>query len=212
MYLPTKRIFDLISSLLVLFILLPVLLLIALINVVDGRGRIFYSQVRVGKDGKLFKILKFRSMHPNSAKSEELPIGDDQSITAFGGFLRKSKLDELPQLLNVISGNMSVVGPRPEVESFVKLYSEEQRYILSVKPGLTDIASIIFINEYKILCASKSPKDTYIQEIMPEKLRLSLLYIEKRSFWFDIKLIFITLGRIIFRSQNHLSIANWHFE
>jgi lipopolysaccharide/colanic/teichoic acid biosynthesis glycosyltransferase len=197
MYTFSKRIFDLFSSLIVLLILFPFLLLIAILIVLDSRGGVFYGQIRVGKDGKEFKLLKFRSMRPNSDQKGELTIGNDMRVTRLGKVLRKYKLDELPQLLNIIGGQMSVVGPRPEVPRYVSLYNEEQLKVLEVKPGLTDPASIKYLKEQEILGKSEDPEKAYVEEVMPSKLLLNMGYIENRSFMYDLKLIFQTIGKIV---------------
>lgn len=197
MYTFTKRIFDLFSSAICLLVFSPVLLFLAVWILVDSRGGVFYKQVRVGKNGKEFKLLKFRSMRPNSDKAGQLTIGNDNRITKVGRFIRRTKLDELPQLINIIKGEMSVVGPRPEVPKYVAMYTPEQRQVLQALPGLTDYASIQFINEQTILGASPDPEKTYITEVMPQKLALNLQYINDRTFFLDIKLIFKTIGKIV---------------
>ncbi|MFN3343324.1 MAG: sugar transferase, partial [Flavobacteriales bacterium] len=165
-----KRIFDIISSLMVLLIGLPFFLLLALAIVIDSRGGIFYRQIRVGRNEKEFYLYKFRSMVSNADKKGQLTVGaSDSRITRVGKFIRKFKLDEFPQLINVIKGEMSIVGPRPEVPKYVKMYSDEQRKVLSVRPGLTDYASLEFINENEILGKAENPEQLYIQEVMPAK-------------------------------------------
>ncbi len=181
-----------------LVILCPILFIISLVVVSTSRGGVFYTQIRVGKNSKEFKLLKFRTMKPDSDKSGQLTIGDNDSrITGVGTLLRKFKLDEIPQLLNVIKGEMSIVGPRPEVPKYVNLYSKEQLKVLSVRPGLTDLASIEFINENEILGNSENPEKEYVEVIMPTKLELNIQYIENQSFLGDIKLIFRTFGKIL---------------
>lgn len=193
-----KRLFDILSSLVGLVILCPILFIISLVVVSTSRGGVFYTQIRVGKNSKEFKLLKFRTMKPDSDKSGQLTIGDNDSrITGVGSLLRKFKLDEIPQLLNVIKGEMSIVGPRPEVPKYVNLYSKEQLKVLSVRPGLTDLASIEFINENEILGNSENPEKEYVEVIMPRKLELNIQYIENQSFLGDIKLIFRTFGKIL---------------
>lgn len=196
MYLISKRIFDLISSLSVLLILSPFLILIAIIIMIDSKGGPFYFQERVGKNQKTFKLIKFRSMRVNSDKSGQITIGADSRITKVGHFIRRTKLDELPQLINIIIGQMSVVGPRPEVPKYVALYSDEQLKVLTVKPGLSDFASIKFIKEQDILGKEEDPDKAYIEKIMPEKLALSLKYIKERNFFLDLKIIFKTISKI----------------
>ncbi len=192
-----KRLFDILSSLAVLLLCLPFLIIISIIISIESRGGVIFSQVRVGKDGKEFKLYKLRSMRVNTEKSGQLTVGADARITKTGRFIRKFKLDELPQLINIIIGDMSVVGPRPEVPKYVALYTDEQRKVLSVRPGLTDYASIQYINENEVLGESKDPEKTYIAEVMPAKLQLNLKYVEEQSFATDLKLIFKTIGRIL---------------
>lgn len=192
-----KRIFDIISSLIVLLIGLPFFLLLALAIVIDSRGGIFYRQIRVGRNEKEFYLYKFRSMVSNADKKGQLTVGaSDSRITRVGKFIRKFKLDEFPQLINVIKGEMSIVGPRPEVPKYVKMYNNEQRKVLSVRPGLTDYASLEYINENDILGKAENPEQLYIQEIMPAKLELNLRYIAEKSLLTDLKIIFRTIGRI----------------
>lgn len=192
-----KRTFDIVSCTLAVLLLFPFGLLIALCIVCGSKGGVFYRQVRVGKDGKDFKLLKFRTMRPNADRQGLLiTVGNDQRITRIGKFLRKYKIDELPQLLNIIKGDMSVVGPRPEVRRYVELYDERQRRVLTVRPGLTDYASLKYISESELLAKSNDPEKTYIEEIMPAKLELNLQYIDNQSLKEDFKLIFQTLFSI----------------
>lgn len=192
-----KRLFDVLSSLTVLFLLFPVFILVSLLIVLDSKGGVFYKQIRVGQNQKHFKLFKFRTMRPNSDKIQITVGHRDPRVTRVGYFLRKYKLDEIPQLINIIKGEMSVVGPRPEVPKYVNQYTDEQKRVLNVKPGLTDYASLQFVDESEILAQSKDPEKAYTQEILPQKLKLALKYIDERNFWVDIKLIFQTLGRII---------------
>lgn len=196
MYQAAKRIFDIISSLIGLVLFSPFFIIIALWIALDSKGGVFYKQIRVGKYGKHFKLLKFRSMRPNSDKAGQLTVGNDNRVTSVGKFIRKTKLDEIPQLFNVIAGDMSIVGPRPEVPKYVDLYNDEQKKALSVRPGLTDYASIEYLDEQELLGKSDNPEETYIQEIMPAKLSLNLKYIEDRNFFLDLKLIFKTVFKI----------------
>ena len=192
-----KRAFDIVSCTLAVLLLFPFGLLIALCIVCGSKGGVFYRQTRVGKDNKDFKLLKFRTMRPNADRQGLLiTVGNDQRITRIGGFLRKYKIDELPQLLNIIKGDMSVVGPRPEVRRYVELYDERQRRVLTVRPGLTDYASLQYISESELLAKSDDPEKTYIEEIMPAKLELNLQYIDNQSLKEDFKLIFQTLFSI----------------
>ena len=192
-----KRIFDIVTSLIALVILLPVFIIISIWILLDSRGGIIYRQLRAGKNNRDFFIFKFRTMRPASDAAGLLTIGGrDPRITHAGYYLRKSKLDELPQLFNIIMGKMSIVGPRPEVRKYVKLYTEEQMKVFGVRPGLTDYASLEYIDESNILAASDDPEKTYIETIMPAKLDLNLKYIRERSMGRDIKIIFTTIIRI----------------
>ena len=193
-----KRFFDIISSIVVLTMGLPFFILIAFLIGIDSKGGVFFIQQRVGKDNRNFGLFKFRTMRSDSKKGSQITVGErDPRITKIGYFLRKFKLDEFPQLLNVIKGDMSIIGPRPEVRRYVELYSIEQLNVLSVRPGLSDFASIEYINENELLGKSEDPEKTYIEEIMPAKLELNLKYIEQKSFVTDIKLIFKTIGKIL---------------
>jgi lipopolysaccharide/colanic/teichoic acid biosynthesis glycosyltransferase len=193
-----KRLFDIIFSFVGLIILLPFFIIIALFIAIDSRGGIFYKQIRVGKNGNDFKLLKFRSMKTDSDKGSLLTVGGrDSRITKIGYFIRKYKIDELPQLINVLLGDMSLVGPRPEVRRYVDLYNAEQKKVLTVKPGITDYASIEFRNENEILGKADNPEQIYIDEIMPAKLKLNLKYIEEKSFTIDLKIILKTIGKVI---------------
>lgn len=194
----SKRLFDLLFSFLGLLLLSPFFLLIAILIKLDSSGPVFYLQHRVGRDGKLFKLFKFRTMRTGADKSTAITVGTrDPRITRIGYYLRKFKLDELPQLINVLLGTMSLVGPRPELKKFVDLYSMEQRKVIEVKPGITDYASIEFRNENELLEGKPDPIEFYIREIMPVKLNLNLKYIETRSFWVDFKIISKTIWLIM---------------
>ena len=193
-----KRLFDIFFSLIGLIILSPILLLICLLIILDSKGGIFFKQIRVGKGNKDFNIFKFRTMKTDSEKKGFLTIGNkDNRITKVGYYLRKYKLDEFPQLINVLKGDMSIVGPRPEVRKYVDMYNEQQLKVLSVRPGLTDFASIEYINESEILSKSDKPEETYINEIMPAKLNINLNYINKKSFLTDCIIITRTFIKII---------------
>lgn len=193
-----KRLLDILSSSIVLLVLLPVWLVIALLIAMESKGGVFYKQVRVGKDNKDFFLYKFRTMRVGSDKKGLLTVGErDNRITRVGYFLRKYKIDEFPQLLNVIKGDMSIVGPRPEVRKYVDLYTPEQMKVLSVRPGLTDLASIKYVHENEVLAASDNPEQTYIDEVMPAKLDLNLQYIATQSLMGDIRLIFNTFLAIL---------------
>jgi lipopolysaccharide/colanic/teichoic acid biosynthesis glycosyltransferase len=193
-----KRLFDILFSFIGILILLPFFLLFAILIVLDSGFPVFYSQTRVGKEGKDFSLLKFRSMKKDADKKGLLTIGEkDSRVTTIGYFLRKYKIDELPQLFNVLVGDMSLVGPRPEVRKYVELYNSDQKKVLSVKPGITDYASIEYSNENALLARSINPEHLYITEIMPTKLKLNLKYIEEQNFFTDIKIILKTIGKIL---------------
>lgn len=193
-----KRLLDIFSSLFALILLSPVFVFIGLAIVWESKGGIFYSQIRVGKNERPFRLYKFRSMRPASDASRLITVGDrDPRITKTGYFLRKYKLDELPQLLNILKGDMSVVGPRPEVPRYVQLYTPEQKKVLSVRPGLTDFASLEYLKEAELLAQAADPEKTYIDEIMPAKLTLGIKYIEQQNLWTDLGIIFATLRKII---------------
>ena len=193
-----KRAFDFLFSVIGLVAITPVMLLLALIITIDSKGGVFYKQVRIGKNKKPFKLYKFRSMSTDADKKGLLTVGNkDSRITKIGYYLRKYKLDELPQLINVLLGNMSFVGPRPEVEKYVKLYNHEQLMVFNVKPGITDWASIKYVNENEILAKSSQPEKTYIEEIMPAKLKLNLEYVKHNNVFVDIKIILLTIKAII---------------
>ncbi|MBI4687077.1 MAG: sugar transferase [Nitrospirae bacterium] len=193
-----KRIFDLSISLAGLFLLSPLLLIISLLIKLTSSGPVFYRGVRIGRFGKPFRILKFRTMVENAEKIGGTSTPDDDPrITGVGNTLRRYKLDELPQLINVLKGEMSFVGPRPQVPWAVELYSDEEKLLLSVRPGITDLASIKFRNEAEILKGSKAPDREYLEKIAPEKIRLGLEYVKNRSLVFDIKIIFSTLKALL---------------
>lgn len=193
-----KRIFDIIFSFFGIVVLLPFYVIISLLIMLESKGGILYKQIRTGKGDVPFKVFKFRTMIPDSFSKGALTIGSrDPRITKVGYYLRKYKLDELPQLFNVLFGDMSFVGPRPEVEKYTKLYNPEQKKVLSVRPGITDYASIKFRNENDLLSLSDDPEKLYIDEIMPEKLKLNLKYINNNNIFKDIKIIFDTFYTII---------------
>lgn len=193
-----KRLFDIVFSLFFILALLPFFLLIALLILVSSGFPVFYSQQRVGKNDVDFYLLKFRTMKKDADKTGLLTVGEkDTRITAAGQFLRKYKLDELPQLFNVLKGDMSIVGPRPEVRKYVALYSTEQKKVLTVLPGITDHASIAYSNENEILAQSKDPEQYYIQEVMPAKLKLNLEYVQNNTFAGDMGIILKTIGKIL---------------
>lgn len=190
-----KRLFDIIFSFLGLTVLSPLFLLLAVWIKLDSRGPVFYRQVRVGRHNRDFRIFKFRSMRVGSDKGSLVTIGGrDPRVTRSGYYIRKFKLDELPQLINVLIGDMSFVGPRPEVRKYVDMYTTEQLHVLDVRPGITDEASIAYRNENELLDTAADPERFYIETVMPDKLRINLQYVQNHSLWGDIKLIFKTLS------------------
>ena len=194
-----KRLFDIIFSTLGIIILSPIFLLLWFTIKIESHGPALFMQTRVGKNNKDFKLIKFRSMYLNSESFGQLTVGmRDPRITNVGYTLRKYKLDELPQLLNVLKGDMSLVGPRPEVRKYVNIYTPEQMMVLEVSPGITDYASIQFINENQLLANAENPDEYYINNIMPKKLEMNLQYIKSNNPFKDIILILKTIFRIIF--------------
>jgi len=194
--LAVKRVFDVCCSALGLVITSPILLAASVAVGATSPGGVLFRQERIGRGGRPFTIYKFRSMRKDNA-GLKITTGHDARVTPVGKLLRKSKIDELPQLLNVLKGDMSFVGPRPEVKEYTDLYNEEQRQIFLVRPGITDLASIEFRNENDLLTDSDDPNRTYIEEIMPRKIDLGLTYIENLSLGYDIKLIIRTLITVI---------------
>ena len=193
-----KRLFDISSSLLVLILFSPFFLMIALWVVLDSKGGVFFRQLRVGRNGKPFYLYKFRTMKLDSESKGQLTVGKrDNRITSIGYYLRKYKLDEFPQLINVIKGEMSIVGPRPEVPKYVDMYTAEQKKVLAVRPGLTDYASIAYIDENELLAKAENPEKEYIEVVMPVKLQLNLKYISEMGFSTDLKIILKTIGKIL---------------
>lgn len=202
-----KRSFDILSSGLGLLLISPILLIVSLAIALSSKGGVFYKQSRVGLNGVNFNILKFRTMFTGSDKKGLLTVGDrDPRVTPIGYYLRKYKLDELPQLINVLIGDMSLVGPRPEVSKYVNLYSKEDRVVLSIKPGITDYASIYFRNENEILNSSSNPEKKYIEEVMPMKLELNKKYIEEKGLLTDLKIIFMTLKSIFHKNEKSVTL------
>ncbi len=192
----TKRIFDIFFASIGLLVLSPALAAIAILIDLDSAGGIFFRQERIGKNGKPFRIFKFRTMRADN-KGMKITVGNDSRITKIGQFLRKSKLDELPQLINILKGEMSFVGPRPEVAEYVKYYSDRDRKIvLSVRPGITDWASIKFKNESEILAKETNPEQAYINKILPKKLRYCRFYVKHQSLLGDVVIILKTLKAI----------------
>ena len=192
-----KRIFDITLSLFGLIILLPFILIIAILIKIDSKGPVFFKQIRVTKNGKEFKIFKYRTMRVGSDKYSQITVGKDGRITKIGSFLRKYKLDEIPQLINVLIGDMSLVGPRPEVPKYVALYTDEQKEILKVRAGITDYASIEFSDENDLLASEKNPEEAYIEKIMPKKIELNKKYLSEISVLTDIKIILLTIKKIL---------------
>ncbi len=189
-----KRFFDFIISLIILFIFSPLFLILGILIKKDSEGPVFYRQVRIGKDGKPFRIFKFRTMVNNADKSGVTSTKeDDVRITKMGKFIRKYNLDELAQFINVLRGEMSIVGPRPEIPYYVNMFTEKEKIILSVKPGITDWACIWNPDESKLLAGSDDPDRDYLEKIRPEKIRLQLKYVREHSFWIDFKIMLMTL-------------------
>jgi lipopolysaccharide/colanic/teichoic acid biosynthesis glycosyltransferase len=190
-----KRAFDLFWSILGLVILLPLLALVAVAVKLEDRGPVFFRQVRIGRGGRPFRIWKFRTMVVNAERlGRSITVGQDPRITRVGGWLRKTKLDEIPQLMNVVVGEMSLVGPRPEVPRYVEIYTEPQRTILALRPGITDLASIKYRNESELLAQSENPDETYVQILLPDKININLAYASRAGVGSDFLVILATLG------------------
>lgn len=197
-----KRLFDIVASGLGLILLSPLFLVLAIWIKADSKGPVFYRQTRVGRYNRDFRIFKFRSMRVGSDKGSLVTIGgQNERITRAGCFIRKYKLDELPQLINVLIGDMSLVGPRPEVRHYVNYWTPEQMHVLDVRPGITDPASIKYLDENELLEKAENPEKYYIEVIMQEKIKLYLQYVEKQSFLYDIALIFKTFWMIVTRES-----------
>ncbi len=197
-----KRLLDILFSAILLILCSPILLILALMVVIDSRGGVFFRGVRVGKNGKDFRIFKFRSMIPDCEGKGKWNVGDnDDRITRVGHFLRKSKLDELPQLINVFIGNMSFVGPRPELRVYVDQYTQEEKVILKMKPGITDWASITNFEQFKGFTEAADPDEYYMQYVRPLKLKLQLYYYEHQGIWNDFRCVFWTIYKVATRSQ-----------
>lgn len=193
-----KRLFDIVASACGLILLSPLFFIVSVWIKLDSIGPVFYRQVRVGRYNKDFKIFKFRTMRVGADKGSLVTIGGrDPRVTRIGYYLRKFKLDELPQLINVFIGDMSLVGPRPEVRHYVNYWTSEQLHVLDVRPGITDPASIKFRNENELMESAEDPESFYINVIMQEKLKLYLEYVHNASFWYDIKLIFKTIYTVV---------------
>ena len=193
-----RRIFDIVASGIGLILLSPLFVILAIWIKCDSIGPVFYKQVRVGRNNMDFQLFKFRSMRVGSDKKGLITVGGhDPRITRSGYYIRKYKLDEFPQLINVFKGDMSLVGPRPEVRKYVDMYTEEQMHVLDVRPGITDLASIRYRNENELLERVNDPDKYYVEVIMPDKLRINLEYVARHSFTFDIRLIFQTFRAIV---------------
>ena len=192
------RLFDILFSALGLIILSPLFAVLYILIRTESKGGAFYVQERIGKDGKPFGLYKFRTMRTGSESEGLLTIGEhDNRITRIGYFLRKTKIDELPQLMNVLKGDMSLVGPRPEVRKYVDMYTEEQRKVLSVRPGITDYASIEYVNENELLSKADDPDRVYIEEIMPNKIKLNMKYLEHYTISEYFRIIFLTFKSLM---------------
>ncbi|MBR2232390.1 MAG: sugar transferase [Prevotella sp.] len=192
------RLCDIVFSAVGLLLLSPLFLIVYVLIRCESKGGGFYCQQRVGKDGRMFGLYKFRSMRTGSDKKGLITVGGhDSRITRMGYFIRKYKIDELPQLWNVLKGDMSLVGPRPEVKKYVDLYTEEQRRVLSVRPGITDYASIEYVDENEILGKAEDPDRVYVEEIMPAKIKLNMRYIENRNLNEYFKIIGLTFINIL---------------
>lgn len=197
-----KRLFDIVVSGLGIILLSPILLIISLIVVIDSPGGVFFRGPRVGKDGKVFRIFKFRSMIKDCEGKGKWNVGDnDNRITRFGHILRKTKLDELPQLFNVFIGNMSFVGPRPELQYYVDMYTEEEKIILNMKPGITDYASIVNFAQFETFTEALDPDEAYLKYIRPLKLKLQMFYSKNHSFFGDIRIILWTIWKIVSKTE-----------
>ena len=192
------RLLDILFSAIGLVLLSPLFILFYILVWMESKGGGFFVQERIGKDGKPFGLYKFRSMKTEAEAEGQITVGaHDTRITRIGYFLRKYKLDELPQLWNVLKGDMSIVGPRPEVKRYVDLYTDEQRKVLTVRPGITDHASIRYINENEILCRADDPERVYIEQIMPDKIKLNMVYIEHHTLREYLKVILLTIKSLL---------------
>ena len=193
-----KRCFDLLFSILGLIVLFPILLLISICIILDSKGPILFIQGRVGKNNIDFNIYKFRTMRIQSQKKGLLTLGNNDSrITKIGYFLRRYKIDEFPQLINILKGDMSFVGPRPELRYYVNFYNEDDLKIFTVRPGITGLASLKYRNEVELLKAAENPEEFFIKTIIPDKLKFNKMYIEKQNFFFDLKLILLTVIKVL---------------
>lgn len=203
------RIFDILLSFFALIILSPIFLLISILIIFDSRGPVFFRQIRVGKYSKDFLLLKFRTMYVNSEFKSFITIGNNDSrITRIGILLRRFKIDELPQLINVLLGHMSLVGPRPEVRKYVDLYTEKQRVVLNVKPGITDYASIFFKNENEMLLLYSNAEEYYMSIIVPQKIKLNMIFIERNSVSEYFLIILLTILNFLLSNNFHEKLMN----
>ncbi len=192
-----KRVFDFIVSALGIVVFSPLLIVSALLVKVDSPGPIFFKQQRIGKEFRPFWIYKFRTMRASLDQGPNITIGNDPRITGIGRLLRQTKIDELPQLINILRGEMSFVGPRPEVPQYVQLYRKEYQQILTVRPGLTDLASLKYRDEAALLASAENPEEEYVRRILPDKIMLATDYIQRASFFFDLRLILETILRLV---------------
>jgi lipopolysaccharide/colanic/teichoic acid biosynthesis glycosyltransferase len=193
-----KRLFDVVVAAAGLLVLSPLFVLLALAIKLTSRGPVFFRQERVGRDFEPFRIYKFRTMVVDAPKlGGQITAGRDPRITSIGHVLRKTKLDELPQLLNVLSGEMSLVGPRPEVPKYVEMFRPQFAEVLSVRPGITDLASVKYRDENEILGKADDPEAAYVNQVLPDKLALATEYVRRASFWFDVRLIFATFWKVL---------------
>jgi lipopolysaccharide/colanic/teichoic acid biosynthesis glycosyltransferase len=198
-----KRLFDITIAAVALVVLSPLFLLVAVGVALSSPGGVFFRQVRVGRGEQEFRLLKFRTMRPGSEAHGQLTVGmEDPRITGIGRWLRRSKVDELPQLWNVLVGDMSLVGPRPEVPRYVAHYTPAQKEVFRVRPGITSLASIAYIDENAVLARSHDPERTYLHEVLPAKLELDLRYVREQSLWLDLRIIARTLLRMVVRGKD----------
>ena len=194
----SKRLFDVLAAVAGLLVLSPLFALVALAIKLTSSGPVFFRQERVGRDFRPFRIYKFRTMVVDAPKlGGQITAGRDPRITSIGHLLRKTKLDELPQLLNVLSGEMSLVGPRPEVPKYVEMFRPQFAEVLSVRPGITDLASVKYRDENEILGRADDPEAAYVNQVLPDKLALATEYVRRASFWFDVRLIFATFWKVM---------------
>jgi lipopolysaccharide/colanic/teichoic acid biosynthesis glycosyltransferase len=192
-----KRLFDIVAAAAGLILLSPLFLLVSILIKADSRGPVFFKQERMGRGFRPFQIYKFRTMAQDAPKQgTPITIGDDPRITRMGRLLRRTKIDELPQLINVIKGDMSLVGPRPEVPRYVEIFRKDYEEVLKVRPGITDMASLKYRDESTLLARSQNPEEEYITRVLPEKIKLAKEYTTQSSFFFDLALIFKTLARL----------------